>query len=225
MTLLNITGLVQSYGYLALFLLIALESIGIPLPGETALITAALYAGSTGNLNVAAVAAIAATAAVLGDNGGYWLGAVGGQRLVARHGHRLHLDPAKLKVGRYLYERHGVPVVLLGRFVAVLRTYAAFFAGLNRMPWSRFLAANAVGGVLWAGIYTFGAYGLGAAATSVGSTVTIVGSVVTVVLTIVIVLAARRSMGELQRRAEAAYPELADVAKPEFDSVASRNGR
>jgi len=93
MTLLNITGLVQSYGYLALFLLIALESIGIPLPGETALITAALYAGSTGNLNVAAVAAIAATAAVLGDNGGYWLGAVGGQRLVARHGHLTALGP------------------------------------------------------------------------------------------------------------------------------------
>ncbi len=117
--------MVHSYGYFALFLLVALESVGIPLPGETALITAALYAGSTGNLNIAAVAVIAAAAAVLGDNVGYWLGKVGGQRFVARHGHRVGLDAAKLKVGRYLFERHGVPVVLFGRFVSLLRTFAA----------------------------------------------------------------------------------------------------
>jgi len=145
MTLGTITSLVHSYGYFALFLLVALESVGIPLPGETALITAALYAGSTGNLNIAAVAVIAAAAAVLGDNVGYWLGEVGGQRFVARHGHRVGLDAAKLKVGRYLFERHGVPVVLFGRFVSLLRTFAAFFAGVNRMPWPAFLAAKRCG--------------------------------------------------------------------------------
>jgi len=220
MTLLNITELVHSYGYLALFLLVALESIGIPLPGETALITAALYAGSTGNLNIAAVAAIAATAAVVGDNGGYWLGKVGGQRLVTRYGHRVGLGAAKLKVGRYLFERHGVPVVLFGRFVSLLRTFAAFFAGLNRMPWSKFFAANAVGGVLWAGAYAFGAYGLGAAAANVGSTITFVGLAVTVVLTLVIVLVGRRFMGELQRRADAAYPNVTDADKVEVLSGA-----
>jgi len=208
MTLGTITSLVHSYGYFALFLLIALESVGIPLPGETALITAALYAGSTGNLNIAAVAVIAAAAAVLGDNVGYWLGKVGGQRFVARHGHRVGLDAAKLKVGRYLFERHGVPVVLFGRFVSLLRTFAAFFAGVNRMPWPAFLAANAVGGVLWAGAYAFGAYGLGAAAANVGSTITFVGLAVTVVLTLVIVLVGRRWMSELQHRAEAAYPDV-----------------
>jgi len=208
MTLGTITSLVHSYGYLALFLLVALESVGIPLPGETALITAALYAGSTGNLSIVAVAVIATAAAVLGDNAGYWLGKVGEQRFVALHGHRVGLDAAKLKVGRYLFERHGTPVVLLGRFVSLLRTFAAFFAGVNRMPWPTFLAANAVGGVLWAGSYAFGAYVLGATATGVGSTVTIVGLAVTGVLTVVLALLSRRWMSELQHRAEAAYPDV-----------------
>src|SRR6516162_3744874 len=124
-----IAHLVQSYGYYAVFALIALESLGIPLPGESALIAAALYAGTTHHLNIAALAAAAAAAAVISDNAGYWIGKTGGRRLAERYGHYVHLNRAKLKAGRYLFARHGVKVVSFGRFVAVLRTYAAFLTG------------------------------------------------------------------------------------------------
>src|SRR5215471_15462917 len=141
-----IAHLVQSYGYYAVFALIALESLGIPLPGESALIAAALYAGTTHHLNLAALAAVAASAAVIGDNAGYWIGKTGGRRLAERYGHYVRLNRARLKAGRYLFARHGVKVVFFGRFVVVLRTYAAFLSGLSRMRWSRFMVANAAGG-------------------------------------------------------------------------------
>src|SRR5258708_16047428 len=165
--------LVQSYGYYAVFALIALESLGIPLPGESALIAAALYAGTTHHLNITALAAVAVSAAVIGDNAGYWVGRTGGRRLAERYGRYVRLDRAKLKVGRYLFARHGGKVVFFGRFVALLRTYAAFFARGSRMRWSPFLLANAAGGLLWAGRYAFGAYALGRARSSGRSTLTI----------------------------------------------------
>src|ERR1700760_4451882 len=170
-----ITHLVQSYGYYAVFTLIALESIGIPLPGETALITAALYAGTTHHLSIMALAGTAAAGAVVGDNIGYWLGRTGGYRLAERYGRYVRLDRAKLKVGRYLFARHGAKVVFFGRFVAVLRTFAAFFAGAGQMRWPGFLVANTAGGLLWASFYAFGAYALGSAASSVGNSIAIVG--------------------------------------------------
>ncbi len=138
-----ITHLIATYGYFAVFMLIMLESIGIPLPGETALIAASIYAGSTHHLDIVAIGGVASAAAVIGDNGGYWLGRRGGGALVARYGHIVRLDRRKLKVGRYLFARHGGKVVFFGRFISVLRTYAAFLAGLNRMPLACFAAANA----------------------------------------------------------------------------------
>jgi membrane protein DedA with SNARE-associated domain len=207
MTLGFITHLVQSYGYYAVFALIALESIGIPLPGETALITAALYAGTTHHLNIMVLAAVAAAAAVIGDNVGYLIGRTGGLRLAERYGRFVRLDRAKLKVGRYLFARHGVKVVFFGRFVAVLRTFAAFFAGVSKMRWPGFLAANAAGGLLWAGFYAFGAYALGSAASSVGNTITIAGYAVASVLTVASFIMVRRSLRRLEQRAEEAFPE------------------
>ena len=202
-----IAHLVQSYGYYAVFALIALESLGIPLPGESALIAAGLYAGTTHHLNIAAVAAVAASAAVIGDNAGYWIGTTGGRRLAERYGRYVRLNRARLKVGRYLFARHGVKVVFFGRFVAVLRTYAAFLAGLSKMRWSRFLLANAVGGVLWSGLYAFGAYALGSAASSIGSTISIVGWAVAGVLMAATIVIGRRSLQRLEQRAEDAFPD------------------
>ena len=207
--------LVQSYGYYAVFALIALESLGIPLPGESALIAAALYAGTTHHLNITALAAVAASAAVIGDNAGYWVGKTGGRRLAERYGRYVGLDRAKLKVGRYLFARHGGKVVFFGRFVVVLRTYAAFFAGVSRMRWSRFLLANAAGGLLWASLYAFGAYALGSAASSVGSTITIVGLAVAGVLTLATIVIGRRSLRRLEQRAEDAFPEEQAPSQPQ----------
>jgi membrane protein DedA with SNARE-associated domain len=202
-----ITHLVQSYGYYAVFALIALESVGIPLPGETALITAALYAGTTHRLDVTALAAVAAAGAVVGDNVGYWIGRTGGYRLAERYGRFVHLDRAKLKVGRYLFARHGVKVVFFGRFVAVLRTFAAFFAGVSRMRWPGFAVANVAGGVLWAAAYAFGAYALGSAAHSVGSVITYVGYGIASAVTVASVVIVRKSVRRLQRRADEVLPE------------------
>ncbi len=208
MTLSWITHLVQSYGYYAVFTLIALESMGIPLPGETALISAALYAGTTHHLNVVVLAVIATCAAIVGDNAGYWIGRTGGLRLAERYGRYVRLDRAKLKVGRYLFARHGWKVVFFGRFVAVLRTFAAFFAGVGKMRWPGFAAANAAGGLLWASCYSLGAYALGSAASSVGSMITIVGYAVASVATVASIIVVRRSLRRLEQRADDAFPDV-----------------
>jgi len=196
-----IAHLVQSYGYYAVFGLIALESTGIPLPGETALITAALYAGTTHQLNITVLAAVAAAGAVVGDNAGYWIGRTGGYRLAERYGRFVGLDAGKLGLGRYLFARHGIKVVFFGRFIAVLRTFAAFFAGVSKMRWAGFLAANAAGGLLWAAAYAFGAYALGSAAHSVGTAVSYVGFGLASAVTIASAALARRAMRRLERQA------------------------
>jgi membrane protein DedA with SNARE-associated domain len=206
-----ITHLVQSYGYYAVFTLIALESIGIPLPGETALITAALYAGTTHQLSIIVLAAVAAAGAIVGDNAGYWLGRTGGHRLAERFGRFVRLDQAKLRLGRYLFARHGVKVVFFGRFIAVLRTFSAFFAGVSKMRWLSFLTANLAGGILWAALYAFGAYALGSAAHSVGTAITYAGYGVASAVTIASVLLVRKSMRRLQRQAEKDLPEKGAV--------------
>jgi membrane protein DedA with SNARE-associated domain len=211
MSMALISHLLQSYGYLAVFLFVGLESVGLPLPGETTLIAAALFAGSTHHLNIVAVAAVAAVAAIAGDNGGYWLGKHGGARLVRRYGRWVGLDAGTLKVGRYLFDRHGGTVVFAGRFVTVLRTSAAFFAGLTGMRRSRFIVANAAGALLWSAGWAAGAYFLGSAATRFGSVITVIGLAATVVLTAALTIAMRRSMGRLRQRAEKAYPDIPDT--------------
>lgn len=155
---LPIADLIAHYGYLAIFVIITLESAGLPLPGETVLLTSAAYAGSTGNINIAIVVAIAATAAILGDNAGYWVGRRWGLPLLLRKGHLIGLDHGRLKLGQYLFRRHGGKIVFFGRFTAMLRAYAAVLAGVNKLDARRFMAFNALGGVAWASIMGFGAY-------------------------------------------------------------------
>ena len=202
----NISHLIASYGYLALFALVGAESLGIPLPGETALITAGIYAGHTHHLSPWLIFAVAAAAAIVGDNIGFWLGHAGGYPLARRYGPRVRLDERKLKVARYLFDRHGGKVVFFGRFVSVLRTYAAFLAGTSKMRWRRFLPANAAGGILWAAIYTWAAYLAGYALQRASSTITWVlgGAAVLVISAVLLVI--RRQTGRLADRAEAAYP-------------------
>src|ERR1017187_487914 len=154
----NISNLIVTYGYWALFGLVAAESLGIPLPGETALIIAGVYAGHTRYLSPWLIFAVAAAAAILGDNIGYWIGDKGGYRLARRYGRRVRLDERKLKVARYLFDRHGRKIVFFGRFVTVLRTYAAFLAGTSRMRLRPFVLANSASAVIWAGIVTSVSY-------------------------------------------------------------------
>jgi membrane protein DedA with SNARE-associated domain len=202
----NVDHLVHSYGYSAVFALVALESLGIPLPGETIVVLAGSYAGSTHKLNVWGVFATAAVAAVVGDNVGYWIGDKGGYRLLRRFGRYLRVDEDRLKVGRYVFARHGGKVVFFGRFVSVLRTYAAFLAGTNRMGWRRFLVYNAAGGIVWAGAYSIGSYEAGSTLRRLSGTINLILAAVAVVVIAVVLLVVRRQAGRLTARAQAAYP-------------------
>lgn len=202
----NTSHLIASYGYWALFALVAAESLGVPLPGETALILAGTYAGTTHHLNPWLIFTVASAAAVIGDNIGYWIGDKGGYRLARRYGHKVRLDERKLKTARYLFDRHGVPVVFFGRFVSVLRTYAAFLAGTSRMRWRKFLPANAAGGIIWAGIYTAVSYLAGKWLQRTSGTIDWVLGGAAVVAIVAVWLLVRRQAGRLAERAEQAYP-------------------
>src|SRR6478752_7141475 len=134
--------LVQSYGLSVLFGVIMLESIGVPIPSETALVTAALYAGSTHQISFVWVITVATAAAVAGYSFGYLIGRSIGFRLIARYGGYVRLTEPRLKVGQYLFMRHGGKIVFFGRFVPFLRAFAALVAGAHHMPWQRFVIAN-----------------------------------------------------------------------------------
>ncbi len=157
----DIHDLIARHGYTVVGGVIGIESMGIPLPGETVLIAAAIYAATTGNLEIGGVILAAAAGAVIGDNLGYLIGRRAGPPLLLRYGPRLGLTAARQRLGQFLFLRHGGKVVFMGRFVAFLRVFAAVLAGANRMPWGRFLVWNALGGIVWTSLYGYGAYILG----------------------------------------------------------------
>jgi undecaprenyl-diphosphatase len=156
----TIARLVESYGYWFLCILVAIESFGIPLPGETALVTAAAYA-ALGRLNILLVIVAAASGAVLGDNAGYWVGREGGIALVRRYGRHVGLTEAKLERAHGFFERHGAKTVFFGRFIALLRSWAAALAGVGCMPYATFMLYNALGGIVWASIFGWLGYAFG----------------------------------------------------------------
>jgi membrane protein DedA with SNARE-associated domain len=150
--------LIATYGYWVVGGIIALESMGLPLPGEATLIAAAVYAGTTHQLNIWLVITAAAAGAILGDNLGFWVGREIGYRLLLRYGRYVSLTEARIKLGQYLFREHGGEIVFFGRFVAVLRALAALLAGANDMDWPRFLLFNAAGAIAWAALYGGAAY-------------------------------------------------------------------
>ncbi|MGA3400831.1 MAG: DedA family protein [Acetobacteraceae bacterium] len=154
-------GLLHAYGYAGLALVVGLESLGLPLPGEGLLIMAAIYAGSTHEMNPYLVGAAAALGSIVGQMLGYGIGLSVGYRLLRRYGARIGLSWRRLALGRLLFRRHGVKVVVVARFVIVLRVIAAILAGANRMPLRRFVIANVAGSVAWAAFYSVGASMLG----------------------------------------------------------------
>jgi membrane-associated protein len=147
-------------GYAVVFALIAIETMGIPVPGETALIAAALLAHD-GRLDIVPLVALAAAAAILGDNVGFAIGRKGGRRLFEMPGPFHEQRLATLAVGEPFFARHGPKAVFLGRWVAGLRIASAWLAGMNKMKWSRFLFWNALGGICWAVSIGLGTYFVG----------------------------------------------------------------
>jgi len=182
----NVTHLVETAGYPLLFLIVMSESGGIPVPGETALITAAILA-SRGKLQIELVIPLAAAGAIVGDNIGYLIGRKGGRWVLERPGAFRRQRQEVLQIGEPFFERHGPKAVYFGRFLLGLRVWASWLAGATRMHWRSFAIWNALGGISWAtlvgvvayllghsagnAIETFGLYGLAALLLAVVSTV------------------------------------------------------
>ena len=202
----DVTALISKYGYAAVAVVVGLESMGLPLPGETTLVLSAVYAATHSDLSIAGVIGAAALGAIVGDNVGYWIGREFGYPLLVRYGRYIGLTETRIKLGQYLFLRHGGKVVFFGRFFAVLRVLAAFLAGVNRMEWNSFLLANAAGGVLWSLVYGVGAYMFGAALFHTARPVTIVLVILGLVIVIVAMWYVRSHEVELERRAELALP-------------------
>ena len=206
----TVADLIQAYGLWIVFLFIAIESAGIPMPGETALVTAALYAGTTNRLSIFAVIATAAAAAIVGDTIGYLVGRTFGRRALHRYGRYVGLDKDRLMVGEYLFLKHGGKIVFLGRFVALLRVLAALLAGANSMPWPRFFVANALGGIAWAIFFGSGAYLLGQQITQITGPLGIAMLILALAAIVVGRIFFRRHERELEERAREALREAHD---------------
>lgn len=155
-----LVDLVGRLGYAIVLLGVGIESMGIPVPGETALVIGAV-AAAQGRLHLTGVVVAGVTGAVVGDNIGYWVGRRWGRGLVRVRGVRLVWDERRMAVAERFFERRGWVAVFLGRFVALLRIFAGPLAGMHHMPWPRFVVANAAGAILWVGAVTAVGFTLG----------------------------------------------------------------
>jgi membrane protein DedA with SNARE-associated domain len=185
-----VTHLLNSYGLLLLFAVIAAESAGVPLPGETALIAASILAAQ-GHYSIVSVIVVAASAAILGDNAGYWIGRTGGRALLERWGPVRRYAERAIPPGERFFKKHGGKTVFIGRFVAVLRVTAAWLAGITQMSWWRFFLWNASGGIVWATGVSLLAYYFGKAAADAVQTYGIYALVAIVVAAAIVFLGMR----------------------------------
>jgi membrane protein DedA with SNARE-associated domain len=156
----GVAPILDRWGYLAIAGVIGVESFGVPAPGQTIMVAAAVYAGA-GRMNIVAVAAISFVAAVLGDNVGYWIGVRGGRKVVDRYGKYLFITPERLDRAERFFARRGNRIVVAARFIDGLRQLNGVIAGITAMPWRTFLIYNAIGAALWVGWWTTVSYLLG----------------------------------------------------------------
>lgn len=177
-----IAQLLPVYGPWLVFGVVALESAGIPLPGETTLIAGAVLASVNPEISIVAIVTAAACGAIVGDNLGYWAGRRFGAPLLRRYGHYIRLDQNRLGLLQDLFNQYGGWMVFFGRFVALLRALAAMLAGANGMEWRRFFIFNGAGAVCWASLFGFGAYALGAKANQFASWFTVVFLAIAVIV-------------------------------------------
>lgn len=140
--------LIKEYGYLIVAVLVAAENIGLPLPGESALITAAAFAAH-GHLWLPGVIIASTAGTIVGGSGGYWIGRAGGLRLIHRLGKFIGVGDDDIKKGHDFFEQHGAKTVFVARFIAILRIVVGLLAGVTEMPFAKFTLYNALGGACW----------------------------------------------------------------------------
>ena len=157
----SVAHLIHAYGLLVVAGFIGLESMCVPLPGETALIVGSVIAGRTHELSIIAVIVTAAGASLIGRMIGYLIGAQFGYWLILRYGSYLRITETRIKLGQYLFLRYGAPIIIIAQFIPVLRAIAGILAGANRMPWRRFVLASIVGATSWATAFGIGGYTFG----------------------------------------------------------------
>jgi membrane protein DedA with SNARE-associated domain len=199
----SLVSVARDVGYPLLFVLVAIETMGIPVPGETAIFTAGILA-SRHELQIEIVIAVAAAAAIVGDNVGFAIGRRVGRRLLLAPGPLARQRRRVIEVGEPFFQRHGPKAVFLGRWITGLRITSAWLAGVNRMSWPTFVFWNALGGIGWAASVSLVAYYLGRGAERVLNAAGLGGAAVVVVGAIAVWLFVRRRerdrAGESRRR-------------------------
>ena len=198
--------LIHHYGLFAVGAVVGLECVGFPLPGETALLAAAVYAGTKHDLNIVSVIVTAGATAIVGRMVGYVVGREYGYWLLLQYGNYVRMTPGRIKLGQYLFLRHGGKIVFIAQFVPVLRTFAGLFAGCNVMPWRNFLVANIVGACAWAVTYGYAAYALGLGFKRLEGPIVIFLIVITIAGFIVGGIFIHRHEAQLTAEAEKAMP-------------------
>ena len=197
-----LSNLTAAYGYWLVAVIVGLESMGLPLPGEATLIAAALYAGATHRLEIAIVIAMAIAGAVLGNCAGFVIGRRF-RGMLLRRGHLVGASAPRLRFGQWLIDRHGGLIVFFGRFIVVLRTLAGLVAGLSTMSWRRFLVFNSASAAVWAVGYGAAAYVFGARVEHVAAPIALAMAGSGLLVAAAAVLAARRQQSAFE----------ADIAK------------
>jgi membrane protein DedA with SNARE-associated domain len=202
----SVVHLIHDYGLVVVAGVIGLESVGLPIPGESVLIAASIFAGSHHELNIVEVVLTAAAAAIVGQMIGYVIGREFGYWLLLRYGPYLRITEGRIKLGEYLFLRHGGKIIIIARFIPLLRALAGILAGANRMPWRQFMLANIFGAFVWAGFFGFAAFVFGRQMERLAGPLVIVIGIATL---IVIAIGARfvgRHEAQLVEEAERALP-------------------
>jgi membrane protein DedA with SNARE-associated domain len=202
----SIAHLIHAYGLLVVAGTIGLEGVGFPVPGETSLIVASVIAGTHHELSIVAVILTAAVASIVGRSVGYLIGRYFGYWLLLRYGSYIWINEARIKLGQYLFLRHGGKIVIVAQFVPVLRTVAGVMAGANRMPWPRFLLANIVGAFVWAIFFGIAAYTLGRQVERLATWGVVVLVIATVIVLAIAAHFVRGHEAQLEAEAERALP-------------------
>ena len=194
--------------YLVVGVVIGVESLGIPLPGEIVLVSAALLASQHSGLNPWVIGIVGSAGAIIGDSIGYVIGRKGGRRLFDWAGRKFpkHFGPTHVENAERIFAKRGVWAVFFGRFVAILRILCGPLAGSLRMRYWKFLAANALGGIAWAGGTTALVYSLGVVAERWLSRFSYIALGLAIVVGVVISLVIKKRMGARQHAGETSSP-------------------
>lgn len=184
----SISHFLDTFGYVAVFLFIGIESTGIPFPGETMLVSASVYAAQGCTLHEPWVIVACILGATTGDNLGFWVGRTGGRGLVTKYGKYVRVNESHLDHAERYFRKYGGATVFFGRFLAILRAWAAFLAGVNRMnPW-RFFLYNAGGAIIWSTTFGLLGYELGKNLDKLQKVLTALGTVGAIIIVVLVVI-------------------------------------